>query len=326
MIKASVIIPIYNTGKKVLPLLNELKSQCNDNIEILLINDCSSDNTLEILKKFLSNVHTLNIKLISLKKNHGVSYARNIGIQNARGRYLIFVDSDDEIRKNFLEKYVKTIELSNNDIEFFSMKSKSTGKVYPIYSDGLSDSKLDQADLLKLYARQELAGYPFLYISKRKLWSENAFNVSISYQEDLLALIEMIISNPNIKGNVNNSSYYIYSDNNKKNKLNNLKSSDYWEAVKNDLSISKLIYENKKTSILYQEVLSHILSSLINLIGFSLLKGNMDDYYIARKKYLDIYHKAKIYKNNRLKRNIQYILLKYNFLQLLIFLSRRKMK
>ena len=93
--RLSIIVPIYNSEKY---LENCLKSICypiSNEIEIILINDASTDNSIKICNIFKKKFK--NIKLINLKKNKGVSYSRNVGIKISSGEYLCFVDSDDEL-------------------------------------------------------------------------------------------------------------------------------------------------------------------------------------------------------------------------------------
>lgn len=107
MPKISVIIPVYNTEKHLRKCLESVLNQTLKDIEIICIDDCSTDNSLEILKKYQTNDN--RIKLFDFTENQGVSIARNEGINHAQGEYIGFVDSDDYIDLDFYEKlYNKT--------------------------------------------------------------------------------------------------------------------------------------------------------------------------------------------------------------------------
>ena len=93
--KLSIIIPVYNSEKYLKNCLNSVCQQITKEIEIILVNDASKDGSKKICHNFKKNFQ--NIKLINLKKNRGVSFARNMGIKISSGAYLCFVDSDDEI-------------------------------------------------------------------------------------------------------------------------------------------------------------------------------------------------------------------------------------
>jgi glycosyltransferase involved in cell wall biosynthesis len=112
--KISVIIPIYNTEKYLRQCLDSVVNQTLKDIEIICINDGSTDNSLQILNEYASSDN--RIKLISLTNNKGVSFARNFGIRVSKGRYIGFVDSDDWIDLNFYENLYLTAEKENSDI------------------------------------------------------------------------------------------------------------------------------------------------------------------------------------------------------------------
>lgn len=118
----SVVIPCYNCSKFVDQTMKFLKRQNYDSskIEIILINDGSTDNTIEILKKYESE----NIIVID-KKNEGVSATRNLGIQMSRGKYILFLDPDDYLSKNsvrdiliFFNKHYDEIDMVTYPIVF----------------------------------------------------------------------------------------------------------------------------------------------------------------------------------------------------------------
>lgn len=103
-IKISIIVPVYNTGKYLERCLESIISQEFEDVEIIVVNDCSSDDSLNIIKKFMRKDN--KIKLVDKQKNEGLSAARNSGIEIAKGEYIIHIDSDDWIEKNyFLEIY-----------------------------------------------------------------------------------------------------------------------------------------------------------------------------------------------------------------------------
>ena len=106
--KISIIIPAYNAAKYIKRCVMSLKNQTYKNIEIIVINDGSTDNTLDI-------INDLDIIVID-KENGGVSSARNMGLDRCTGDYIIFVDADDYVEKNYLEDIVNVINEYNYDI------------------------------------------------------------------------------------------------------------------------------------------------------------------------------------------------------------------
>ncbi len=114
MIKVSVIVPVYNTDQYLTKCLNSLCNQTLADIEIICIDDCSTDNSYVVLKEYESRFN--NIKIIKHAENQGESGARNSGLAAATGEYIGFVDSDDWVDLNFYEKlYAKAKEM-NADI------------------------------------------------------------------------------------------------------------------------------------------------------------------------------------------------------------------
>ena len=97
----SIIIPVYNSERYISNSVKSvLKTKFFEKYEIILINDCSTDNSRSIINKIKQKFS--NIIVINNKRNKKVSYCRNIGIKKAAGEYIIFLDSDDELKRNAL--------------------------------------------------------------------------------------------------------------------------------------------------------------------------------------------------------------------------------
>lgn len=99
--KVSVIIPTYNSSKFVLQTLQSIKNQTYKNWELLITDDCSTDETVDTINSFIKNDE--RIKLFKLDNNSGTATARNHSIYHAKGRYIAFCDSDDRWKPNKLE-------------------------------------------------------------------------------------------------------------------------------------------------------------------------------------------------------------------------------
>ena len=113
MCKVSIIVPVYNVEKYLERCLDSLINQSFHDIEILAINDGSTDRSLEILKKYESTDN--RIKIIN-NSNVGVSETRNIGIMESKGEFIVFVDSDDWIDKDMIEKMYKFMVNEKSDM------------------------------------------------------------------------------------------------------------------------------------------------------------------------------------------------------------------
>lgn len=113
-IKISVIMPVYNVSEYLKETLDCVLSQSFRDFELIIIDDKSTDNTLQIAKTYAEKDN--RIKVIPLPKNKKQGYARNLGIENARGEYISFIDGDDIPDEQFLEKLYSSITANNTDI------------------------------------------------------------------------------------------------------------------------------------------------------------------------------------------------------------------
>lgn len=111
--KVSVVVPIYNVEKYLNRCLQSIINQSYKNIEIILVNDGSTDNSLQIAEEEEKN--DSRIKIIT-QKNQGLSMARNTGIQHATGEYICFVDSDDFVHKDYVKCLIENLEENDSDI------------------------------------------------------------------------------------------------------------------------------------------------------------------------------------------------------------------
>ena len=118
--KISVIVPIYNVEKYLRKCLNSIISQTYKNIEIILVDDGSTDSSGKIIDEFKINDNRI---LVIHKQNGGLSDARNEGIKKASGKYIAFIDSDDFINEMMLEMLIKNIEKYNADISICSYEN-----------------------------------------------------------------------------------------------------------------------------------------------------------------------------------------------------------
>lgn len=107
----SVIMPLYNNEKYVKEAIYSVTQQTYEDWELIIINDASIDSSLEVTQKYIKN--DSRIRLINLIKNKGVSYVRNLGIKEAKGEYISFLDSDDLWDKDFLRITYEEINRNN---------------------------------------------------------------------------------------------------------------------------------------------------------------------------------------------------------------------
>lgn len=112
----SIVIPVFNVEKYIGECLDSLLLQTFDKFEVICIIDGSTDNSENIIKS--GKYQSLNLKIINIP-NSGQSIARNIGIHNATGEFILFLDSDDKIRNDTLKKCIEELEENELDGVFF---------------------------------------------------------------------------------------------------------------------------------------------------------------------------------------------------------------
>ncbi|MCQ2562306.1 MAG: glycosyltransferase, partial [Alphaproteobacteria bacterium] len=134
-IKVSIIVPVYNVEKFLPQCLDSIVNQTLKDIEIICINDGSSDNSFKILQKYAEKDE--RIKIIT-QKNKGLAAARNVGIKKAIGEYIGFVDSDDWVSKNYFENLYLSACTRNFDI------ARACTKLFSVNGKFKKNSKLNE--------------------------------------------------------------------------------------------------------------------------------------------------------------------------------------
>lgn len=145
MLKVSIVIPVYNVEKYISTCLDSLINQTYSNLEIIVVNDGSTDNSGEILKKYVDM--DKRIVLIN-KKNGGLSSARNTGILASNGQFITFIDSDDWVSKNYVEEMM--LEQRKYDADIVSIRETIVGfrKKRHVLKGGIKVFKSDCIDAL----------------------------------------------------------------------------------------------------------------------------------------------------------------------------------
>ncbi|MBW3520786.1 glycosyltransferase [Chryseobacterium sp. NKUCC03_KSP] len=112
----SISIPIFKCEKFIIRCLESVKDQTYKNLEIILVNDRTPDDSMILVKKFMDDNQDLNIRIIEHEENSGLSVVRNNGIKASTGKYLFFLDSDDEITADCIELLVEKAEKTDAQI------------------------------------------------------------------------------------------------------------------------------------------------------------------------------------------------------------------
>ena len=130
----SIIVPVYNAAEYIENTISMVINQSFCDWELLLVDDSSSDNSIEVIENYLEKYPDERIRLIKKKKNEGAALTRNRGIEEARGRYISFLDADDLWTGKKLEKQLSFMKEKKagflfTSYEFGDEKGKGTGKI-----------------------------------------------------------------------------------------------------------------------------------------------------------------------------------------------------
>lgn len=162
--KFSVIIPTYNSREFVSSAIESVRAQKSQDFEIILIDDCSTDSTFELCKKFVDD----RTFLFRTEKNSGPGIARNIGIDRASGDYILFLDSDDRFAEDFFEKLLPLTE-SNPDIISFEKSAPPPPRI----------------DLLKIVLRLNMDCCVIFTAFRREFLKKHDFRFRAGLHEDV---------------------------------------------------------------------------------------------------------------------------------------------
>ena len=209
----TVVMPIYNTNEYVERCIESIINQTEKNLEIIIINDGSTDNSEKTIEKYLLKNH--NINYIKLEKNVGVGNARNIGIKKAKTKYITFIDSDDWIDTKFYENMLQTIEYDSTDICISGMKTElddvySWKYRYKYPSNFVMDSNFCLHSLTRKY-NTDIAITPIVNNKVYKstlFWNNNIFFDKTKRAQDLyVSFMIFIYAN---KVSICNDGFYHY--------------------------------------------------------------------------------------------------------------------
>ena len=203
--KISVIIPVYNVERYLERCLDSIVSNSYEDLEIICINDGSTDNSYEILRKYAEK--DTRICLIN-KKNGGVSSARNAGIKASNGEYIAFVDSDDWVHKEYFMYLFKLITESKADLAICGHKVTASYVEDEILEKG--QFQYMNLGIEDFFRSNSIKRVPWGKIYKRSLIKEIQFAENVSLAEDLLFNIEVVCSRPKIKIAVSEEKLYYY--------------------------------------------------------------------------------------------------------------------
>ena len=273
--KISVIIPAYNSEKTISKCIESIINQTYKNLEIVIVNDGSLDNTLKIINSYAKKDKRINI---INNENHGVSYSRNFGINIASGDYITFVDADDYLDSQCFEELNKLI---NPNIDFIRYNFKSNKKTFSNDLYDLNEAIVDfTTDKKKsVYSHFFTSDKPipnlvFLLLIKASIAKKISFNEKLYMMEDVDFYIQLFQKSK--KALFTNKKYYNYYVNptsvtqNPKNCVRNIKGIlDTNKSISKRISILNDKKFNDEVNTNHYRVICNIIIRMPNYNYFS---------------------------------------------------------
>ena len=184
MVKVSIVVPVYNVEQYLDECLQSILMQTYDNYEVIIVNDGSTDNSLNICYKYKEQSDKIKIYT---KNNGGLSSARNYGIERSDGEYIIFIDSDDFwIKDNVLENLVSIALSTNAEIvrgEYKEVDENGNDLYIPKELEVIKDIPLTNS----IFVKEVLCNghFSWLFLIKRITLQNFRFSVNQKFQEDI---------------------------------------------------------------------------------------------------------------------------------------------
>ena len=268
MLKISVILPVYNVAKYLEECLDSLINQTLKDIEIICVDDKSTDNSLQILKEYAEK--DSRIRVIEFEINKGQGIARNYGIDIAQGDYISFVDPDDWIEPNALEELYNQAKALNSEVVIFPYKrvNNITGKITtpPIFREAVNSHEYIPYEVqaginlereLFLKNLMVFPCFPFNKIYLRKL-DNNIYFPNLRCYEDVEFVVKALLNAKRVS--FKNFAYYNY-------------------RIRKSSLINS---ENNKNLILFYDAYCNIKNYMISL--------NLYDKFALNLKYFLVVH------------------------------------
>lgn len=228
--KVSVIVPIYNSARHLSRCIESIMRQTYQDLEIILINDGSTDETDSICQAF----QRTDPRIVYMKQeNSGVSEARNAGINVATGKYVTFVDSDDYIEAELVQLLYELVKENKSHIGIAALHSINEAADFTI------DIKIDNIDQIMFLCDHYLIFGPTQKLYDLEIIRQNGvcFPKEISYGEDLLFNIDYLYHVQKISF-INRVLYHYNREN-----QNSLSNKKRWDLFSNDMSLNMKLNE-----------------------------------------------------------------------------------
>lgn len=272
MMLISIIIPFYNSARYISRCLNTLLCQDLSNVEILCVDDGSTDNSSSIISNMIEQWNmSQHVHLVKLNQNSGVAHARNVGINTAKGDYVIFIDSDDYVSPDYIAVLKDAVIESEPDAVIFNyVELKKNGEQIVKTTEcepssqklieGLLLNKFHSGPCNKLFKRSLYFDYHITFPEKYKIFEDKAAIFKLLYYSNKIRIID--------------STLYFYDRSNE----NSITSSNKYKSLIGPsvgaLSVIEQFFADKQIS---WDLKDAMLANKLFISGFIYLFGDNSD-------------------------------------------------
>ncbi len=299
-LKVSVIVPVYNASQYIGKTLDSIIAQDFDSFEIIVIDDGSTDDSLEIINQCLDGCEMPH-KVIH-QENAGVSVARNVGIEESRGDYLAFVDADDHISKNHLSSLYN----GKTDFSLTLYAKEEGGKLTSL--DTYSQDLISTYDFIKMELNMQITFNFFQLLYRSAIIKDNniRFTPGTVYGEDTEFAHKALSFGDEIAINNEVTYYYVQHPSSA------IKTTEYrrFDIVRIFEGLAEFYRENGKSEFADLIVTSRIPRAIFGNMNFFFYNGYDFDEVLAKMKELDLLEKlSKFQGDKKFKSKIRLFLL-----------------
>ena len=306
MAKISIIITAWNAEKTIIDAIKSAMEQEYENLEIIIIDDGSIDNTGEKVTKFIKNNE--NIKYYK-KENTGVSDTRNYGIAKATGDYLLFLDDDDYLEKDLLKNLEPYILKDNDLVKYKLRKIDENGNLIENIDGPIFENLSGEEGFNRLYSGDILIDSPCIYLIKKDIFTKNNYKFMKNAEHEDFGLMPLIIIAAKKMSSIN---FYGYNYVQVKESI--VRGNKYEKIVKR--AYDTLIHYDNMCNIIENSNISTVTKENIkiyytNVIILKILELKKED----KKNFIKELKRRKMFKNikaRNLKQIVKKILLNIN--------------
>lgn len=270
----SIIVPIYNAGRYIDKCIESIIGQTYSDIEILLIDDGSNDNSYEICNRWREIDKRI---LVIHKQNGGVSSARNVGLEKANGEYIVFVDADDWLEREFISTMVSKI--GNSDFVIGGYKIVGNGTIGKKFVKESSVSSYEFRKQYDCYLGKDLINPPFAKLFKKEIIENQHFDEKLSLGEDLAFNLKYLEKCSRV--NFISDLLYNYNVYNESSASKKLRDNDFEQVYKIYLLSKKFV--GKENVIDFDEIDKRYCENVIGLLQLLLYSDNPKKNNIAKE-------------------------------------------